>query len=293
MLIIPGVGNNRQVPQLLNLSEALAHTGIAVMDMTTPTLINYDLSALDSDAAVVAFKKLVTWPGVSAQHVGILSLSGGVLPGTFAAADPRIRNQVAYIVNFGGYFDTTNLLRAFGRRWIMIDGHQEPWQPGPVSLLVLSNLLTDPLPLDEKTLIKRATDDSIPLTADEVASLSPSAQAIYHLLAGDQPARLAANIAALPASVHAELIDLSLAKVITQIRAPIFLLHDRHDDSVPVTESSDFAAALAHLHHPYSYVEFDIFDHVLVRSHLDLWQLASDGSRLFAVLLQVIQLSSS
>src|SRR5258708_3374571 len=52
ILIIPGAGDNRTVPQLINLSESMARTGLVVMDMTTPTFMNYSLSVQDEDAVV-------------------------------------------------------------------------------------------------------------------------------------------------------------------------------------------------------------------------------------------------
>jgi hypothetical protein len=70
------------------------------------------------------------------------------------------------------------------------------------------------------------------------------------------------------------------------------LLHDRNDAFLPFTESRDFAAALTRIHHQHDYVEFHIFDHVEVKSHLDVAQLLGDGSRLFNIMDQVMQLAS-
>lgn len=85
---------------------------------------------------------------------------------------------------------------------------------------------------------------------------------------------------------------LSPARVIQHINAPIFLLHDHTDPSLPVAGSRDFAAALARIHHPYDYVELHVFDHVQVRSHPDLWQTVGDGSHLFAIINQLFLLST-
>ena len=137
VLIIPGAGDNRQVPQLINFSEALARTGLVVMDMVTPTLINYDLSVQDSDAVVQAFQKLSHLPEMAGSRIGIISFSAGVPLACFGAADPRIRDQVAYIAVFGGYFNTKSVLRAFGRRAIDIDGKTESWQPTEVPIFCL------------------------------------------------------------------------------------------------------------------------------------------------------------
>jgi hypothetical protein len=60
VVVIPGVGDNREVPQLVNFSQSLARMGLVVMVMTTPTLIKYDLSMQDSDAVLEAFNALAS-----------------------------------------------------------------------------------------------------------------------------------------------------------------------------------------------------------------------------------------
>src|SRR5579859_1452764 len=143
VVVIPGVGDNRADSQLVNFSQGLARAGLVVMDMTTPTLLNYDLSYSDSDAVVQAFKTLASWPGVGAQRVGIIGFSAGDALAAFAAADPRIRDQVAFILCFGGYFNTTTLLRAFGRRALEVNGQLQPWHPQDVPIEVLANTIAD------------------------------------------------------------------------------------------------------------------------------------------------------
>jgi pimeloyl-ACP methyl ester carboxylesterase len=292
ILIIPGVGDNRRDPQLINLAETMARAGLVVMDMLTPALKNYILSAQDSDATVLAFEALNHLPAMQHSKSGIIAFSGGVPLASFAAADARIRTQVAFVAFFGGYFNTTDLIRAFGRRAMDIDGKQEAWHPNIVPIQTIANTITQTFTANEQYLITNAIDTNTLLLPDEINALSPAAQAVYHLLMGDEPERADANIAALPPSIHALLYELSPERVIQQIRAPIYLLHDRNDTLVPVTESRDFAAALAKLHHPYDYVEFHIFDHVEVRANSNLGQIITDGSHLFSILDNILLASS-
>src|SRR5947207_739104 len=177
VLVIPGAGDNRQIPQLINFSEALARTGLVVMDMVTPTLINYDLSAQDDDAVVQAFQKLSHLPGMEGRRIGIISLSAGVPLACLGSADLRIRDQVAYVAVFGGYFNTKSVLRAFGRRAIDIDGKTEHWQPIKVPILVLTNVITKAFSPDERSRIAKAlAPGGTPLTQTQIAQLSPGAQ---------------------------------------------------------------------------------------------------------------------
>lgn len=293
VLILPGVGDQRQEQQLINLAQSFAQAGIVTMYMTTDTLLNNDVSAADSDGVVQAFQVLSRWPGLAGQHLGMLAFSAGVPLVCFAAADPRIRDNVAYVVAFGGYFNTASAIKDVGRRAVSVDGKLQPWHPVPYSLQVLANVITRPLPFDDQMRIREAfAPGGTSLSPQEIAHLSPGARAAYQLLTGSEPERVDANMAALPPVVQAELTELSPSRVIREIRAPVFLLHDRNDAFLPFTESRDFAAALARIHHRHDYVEFHIFDHVEVKSHLDVAQLLGDGSRLFSIMDQVMQLAS-
>ena len=289
VIMIPGIGDNRNVPQLVNLSLAFAHAGLVVMNMTTPTLAHYNLSAQDSDGVVQVFKVLAHWPGVSAHRIGLVGFSGGGPIICFAAADPRIRDQAAFVTLFGSYFNATSLLRAVGRRAMTVDGHTQVWQPNPFPIQVLANVISGTLPPSEGSRLQSAfTPGGKPLTAQDLARFSPGTVAAYHLLAGDEPDQVDANLAALPSQAHTLLDELSVNRVIGQIRAPIYLLHDRSDTSVPFTESRDFAAALVRIHHPYDFAEFGIFQHVEVRADLGIGQVLSDSPRLFRVLSEVL-----
>ncbi len=293
LVVIPGVQDERAEPQLINFDLAFAHAGLVVMDITTQTLINSDLSVQDGDAVVQAFKRLARWPGVDAKRIGIVGFSAGDALACFAAADARIRDQVAFIALFGGYFNTITLLRDFGRRALAVDGRMQPWQPQYLPIQVLANVIAPMLPAYEaRSLVNALAPGGTPLTPDELALFSTDTVASYHLLAGDEPNQVDTNIAALSPPIRALLDELSPSGVIDKIRAPIYLLHDRSDSFVPFTESRDFAAALARIHHPYDFVEFGIFQHTEVRSNLNPGQLIGDGINLFRILNEVLLLGS-
>jgi hypothetical protein len=283
VLIIPGAGDNRTTEQLINLTESLARAGLVAMTMTTNALIDYVLSPADSDATVQAFLKLTHWPGVGPTRVGILGFSAGDAPASLAAADPRIRHQVAFLTFFGGFYNARDLMADVGRRAQIVNGKSQVWQPDPVPLSVLANTIAGTLSSSEGGELMTAFDFNhpTPLPPDQVAQLSPPAAAAYHILAGDQRDQVQSNLDALSPQMQQLLQQLSPSSVVGQISAPIYLLHDRTDPFVPFTESGDFAAALARLNHPHDLVEFSIFHHTEVRSSLDIGSLLSDGPRLF------------
>jgi acetyl esterase/lipase len=283
------VGDNRPVPQLINLEDSFAEAGLVVMGVTTPGLLSYTLTPGDADGIVQAFQALAQQPGVNPHALGIIALSAGSGVACLAAADPRIRDRVAFVTLFGGFFDAADLVQDVGQRFLNFDGHTEAWHPQLVPLQVLANSVAVDLPPGDAGALENAFSPTfVPIAPTTLATYSPAMQATYHLLAGDEPALAMENLARLPGSVHMLLANLSPRSVLPQIHAKIFLLHDRHDQYVPFTESRHFAAALQAAGHPHEYVEFNIFQHVEVKGDLPLGELIGDGAHLFGLLDAVL-----
>jgi len=289
LVLIPGVGDNRQVPQLINLSQSLARIGVVVEDVTTTTLIENNIAAVDSDAVVQAFNYLSRWPGVGAKRIGIAGFSGGGTLACLAAADPRIRDRVKFVALFGSYFNAETVLQVYGRRAITVNGKTVPWYPAQYPLEVLANVVASGMSqFDGQLIVSAFVPGGQPLTPGQLESMSPSAVAAYHLLEGDEPNRVSQNIAAFSPRLHALLNTLSPSSVIGQISAPIYILQSRDDTSVPITEADEFAAALARIHHPYDFVKFGIFQHVQVEANPPLAQVLDDVPPLFRVLSEIL-----
>ena len=292
---VVGAGDNRAVPQLVNLSQSFAREGIVVVNVGTPALFNYQVSARDGEAVVRAFELMEHWPGVDPHHIGIITFSVGDELACVGAADPRIRDHVAFLGMLGGYFDVTSLLRIMGRRAQVVDGQAQPWHPISTDLYTLASTVSSLLSPTENKLLQKVfplNNIAPPLTMQQQAQLSPGTAAFYHLLEGDEPGSVDRNLNALSPQMKALLIQLSPMSIIDQIRAPIHLLHDRTDPSIPFTQAQEFSAALARIHHPYDFAAYGIFSHVQVQSNLGLSQLLSDGTRLFQTINSIVLVGS-
>ena len=294
MLMIPGVGDQRKQPQVVNFSETLAASGVVVMGMTTPATAANRLNGGDEAAVVQAFHTLQRWPSVNPAHVGLFGISGGGALLCLGAADPRIRDQVRFVALLGSYFNATTFLQAIGQRALTVDGQTQPWSPITYPLQVLANTIAPLLPKQDAQLLTKAflTKSSGSLSQEQSSQLAPSSAALYHLLAGDETQQVSANLAALSPEMKALLSSLSPSRVVDRISVPIYLLHDRTDPSVPVTQASDFAATLASLHHPYDFAEFGIFQHAVVVSNPSLSEELDDGAKLVHFVSEAVQIGS-
>jgi acetyl esterase/lipase len=290
---IPGIGDNRTDPQLMNFSESMARAGLVVVNMTTPKLIALDLSPDDTDAVVQAFHLAQRQPGVDPHRVGFIGFSGGTVLACLASADARIRPQVAFMALFGSPFNIADVLRDAGRGYVIDNGQKITYHPYIFALQVLSTVMADALPYEDgQTLMDAFLPSFTPLSDPDTAFTTPGGAAAYHLLAGDDPAHVEQHLAALPPTMQTLLKQLSPSEYLSQIVAPIYLLTDHNDPSIPFTESRDFDAALTRLHHPHDFAEFGIFKHTEITSGFGLGPALSDGSKLARLLIEILQAQS-
>src|SRR5690349_2593608 len=127
---------------------------------------------------------------------GHIGPSAGNAPASLAAADPRIRHLVAFLMSFGGFYNVRDLMADVGRRALIVNGHLEKWVPNDVPLHVLANTIGGTLPQSDgsKRTAAFGNNHPTPLTPDQVAHLSSPAAAAYHILAGDQPGQVERNL---------------------------------------------------------------------------------------------------
>ena len=167
VVMVTGVGDNRQFQPFINLAESMARSGVVAVGVTTPSLMDYRLNADDGDAVVQAFERMTTWPGVGANRISLVGFSAGDALATIAAADPRIRDRVTSLTTFGGIFDATTVLQAIGRRALSVDGKLVPWNPDPIPLLALARTFGTVLPPSDANFLRATFTFNGPQSPDQ------------------------------------------------------------------------------------------------------------------------------
>ena len=112
VLLIPGVHSmGIAEPRLTALAQDLAGSGIAVMTMALPDLMEYQITARSADVIEDAVAWMAGQPELAPDgRVGLIGISfaGGL--SIVAAGRPSIRDKVAYVVSFGGHGDLGRVL---------------------------------------------------------------------------------------------------------------------------------------------------------------------------------------
>lgn len=113
VLLVPGIHSmGIREPRLTGLAADLAATGVTVMTMALPDLMNYQITARSSDVIEDAVAWMAAQPELAPDgRIGMIGISfaGGL--SIVAAGRPAIRDKVAFVVSFGGHGDLQRTMR--------------------------------------------------------------------------------------------------------------------------------------------------------------------------------------
>jgi hypothetical protein len=113
VLLLPGIHSmGIEEPRLRALATDLAGSGVRVMTMALPDLQQYRVSPESSDVIEDAIAWMAGQPALAPDgKVGVVGISfaGGL--SIVAAGRPSVRDQVAFVVSFGGHGDLPRVLQ--------------------------------------------------------------------------------------------------------------------------------------------------------------------------------------
>lgn len=197
--------------RLRQAAALLARAGFRVAVPTVEGLTRLRLRPEDAQAVVAAASAL---SGTGVSSVSILAVSVGAGPALLAAADPALAPRLSALLALGGYASARELLR------YTLTGAHELAPAGGGAL---------------------PDEAAIALFAEANTELMDDAG--RRLVANRDPAAVDRLLAALPAASQRLLSALSPEARVGRIRAPLFLVHGRHDPAVPYTETLRLARA--------------------------------------------------
>ena len=253
-------------PNAVNLGKALARAGFVTMMHWSPGMgLDANISPAEPENIVHAFLYLEKQEYVDRNRVGLGGFCVGASLALVAAADPRIRDRVAFVNAFGPFFDAEELLLQAASRSVVYEGEQASWQPDPLTLRVLANELIETMDdrADAAILTRIYIDiDGAEATPAELASLSPRGRTAVRLLDGVTPEEAETLYSTLPSGFGENLARISPSTYIEDVQARLLVMHDREDRMVPVTESHRLLDATQD-RLDVRYTELSAFDHLL------------------------------
>ena len=279
-------------PNVINLGNALARAGYVAMFHWSPTVgLRANIDPDGPDKLVWAFLYLADREYVDRERVGLGGFCVGASFALVAAADPRIRDQVAFVNALGPFFDAETLLLQAASRTVTYEGERTPWEPDPLTLRVLANELIETVDnAPDAELLTRHYLDSRPATPAELDALAPPGRTVSRLLEGVQPHEAATLYLTLPLVFREGLAGISPSTHVGDLRARLWVMHDRYDTLVPVAESRRLLEATQERGNV-RYTEFLAFDHVTPSSG-GVFTLLGQAARLWRHMYDIIRIAS-
>lgn len=264
-------------PRVQRLLDSLARVGFVTLLVQSEPLIDGVVTPAEVPLVVGAFVAMGAHPRVRPERIGFVGLSVGASIEMIAATDPAIAERVAFVLAIGPYGDAGAVAAMVAARAIRGPDGIVPWQPDPIATSVVTATLLAALPEADRA----AVAAGIPAAGDD-------GETLRRLLATrdlDEAGRL---VARLSPGVRARLDAVSPRAHLRGLRAPLYLLHDRHDVFIPWTESETIAAS----HTPAVYAQLDLFEHVDPRPRSAVVMLR-DGWTLLRLFTRIIREANS
>ena len=244
-------------PRLVALATQLAACGFAVLVPELDGLKSLRLDMEESDDIVAAFRFLLTREEVDEIRSGLFGISFAAGPTLKAATDPSIRGQVRFVVSFGGYYDTVNIIRYLTTGGDEHRGHQHNQPPEIYARYVFVKNILAHLTVDEDRKVLSGLLDAMEreiaagatrwegrVPAIALDRLTEAGRAVAELIRNREPARVLDLVEATEPPVRDYLESLSLRTIVPRIQAPLLIGHGDTDPLIPSTESLRLAHAL-------------------------------------------------
>jgi len=260
LLVTHGVlDTGKDDPRLAALANELASCGFAVLVPELDGLKSLRLEMAESEDIAAAFRFMLSREEVDENRSGLFGISFAAGPTLKAAADPSIRERVKFVVSFGGYYDTVNIIRYLttGRDEYRGHGHVQPPEIYARYVLV-KNLLVHVMAEEDRKVLSGLLDDmerevkaGVTRWDGEAPVISPErltedGRALYDLIRNQDPARVQSLVEATEPGVRHYLEGLSLRPVVSRVAARVLIGHGDTDPLIPSTESLRLADALPH-----------------------------------------------
>lgn len=261
LVLVPGLSRQgKDHPAFQRLAKSLARAGFLVLAPDFPGLRAFHVSEGDVQTIVRSVQVLRADAG---DPIGLLGFSFGAGPALLAAANPSIREQVALVGSFGGYWDLANVIGFITTGWFEEDGRwrqaaQQSYNRWKL-LAALAPYVADP---GERNRLLRLVDRKLENPAEDVRAemgrLGVEGWRLLALVENRRRDRVADLLSSLTPTMRERLQRLSPSTAIGRVQARLLIAHGRDDDSIPYTESVRLARASPNLGR---LVIFDGFTH--------------------------------
>ncbi len=247
-------------PQVPHLGEALARSGFAALLYWSPNMRDFRLDPADIEDLASAYEALLGRADIDPARSGLLGTCVGGAFALMAAASPRIRDRVNFVLAYAAYASMWTLARDIASACRGGQGRREPWAVDPLTRKVFVHTVTALLEPSEAQRLREACAERH--TEPDLGGLSEDGRAVMSVLSAVDSDDAEDALQLLPVALRERISAMSPATYAANVHAPIIvLLHDRDDVVIPVGESRRLRDALGGGGRV-GYTEFTVFKHL-------------------------------
>lgn len=234
-------------PETVRLAEALARAGYLVMLPEFPFIREGTLEPRAPEVIDAAFARALSVSDTAGMPVSAFgfSVGGGML--LAAASRHGALEKAAFVGVLGAYFDLDTYLASVVTGAQVRDGQLMAWDPDPIVRLRLPIAAAEALSdgADRARVIEALHEGGGQLTGDPPNDLGSEAVSLWNALAAPEYDLALDRLRLLPPALRDVLDRLSPSRAWSEVRTPVFWLHDVGDRFEPVAEG-EVAASTPH-----------------------------------------------
>lgn len=243
-------------PVILHFAATMARLGYVVLWPRLETLDRGLPSFEEPETFTESFKYLEKHKAVDSERISFIGFSVGSSIAMAAAQDPRIAERVHALVFFGGYYSAFDYIVSLASRTIILDGQEVSWSPAEGATGHLKEIFEQGNSQAIKIFGAKSRGEAVEL------------------------------ISTLPQDELLALRKLSPSENIQNLKARLFILHDKGDSYVPYAESRKLYESLSEKENV-TFLLTNLFEHVQPQKAISL-QTAGELFKLYGFLYKVL-----
>jgi len=242
------IDTGKDDPRLKRFASVLCRAGFVVFVPDLKGMRSFRIAPSDIEEIKAAFSHLLIRQEVRPDSCGLFGFSYGAGPTIIAACRPEIRDQVRFVISFGGYYDLKNVLSFIATGHFEFQGHRYFRKPQEYGKWVfLANNLDWIQSAEDRAVLRKILkvklrDEHAPIDS-LLSQLGGEGRNVLNLLSHTDPSQTESFIRKLPPEIRASMNALAVAPVFRDLRATLILAHGEDDDLIPFTETLRLAQA--------------------------------------------------
>ena len=292
-----GIDMDRKDPRAQKLANAFARSGIITLVPNIPSLGQRRLLPDGKKDLIASFEFLKSQPNVKSQNIGYIGFcaSGGLV--ILASEDPKIVDQVKFVVTVNPYFDLLSLYEDLTLRQVKDNGQILAWKPNFKTVEIYNRETINLLESREEQKIlnnhlvlidqdRLENGDFEPLSKMELAKLSKKAKFTYEFLTNKDQTKVLYYRENTTSEQKAFIKDLSPSTSIEYLKAKTFILMDKNNIYIPYTEAEMLNYALGSKDHLFT--ETQILPAGDLTTNLPLKNYLGESVKIFGFIYSIL-----